>query len=161
MDRLKLKKSFLLTLTIISIIGAGFLRDFLFKFINGQLYIVYYYQTQTPVPPPLSFLLQLNYSQLYYLKWFLTFLFTGIYFLLSCITLHLLFNNKNYFKVCFVIYLFVFILSFLFMSIGYLIKDYSNMYYLARQFMGFLQSPFILMMLIPALKLYERQKDNI
>lgn len=155
------KTKILLFLLVLLIVATGFLRDFIFKAINVQLFNLYYKRPPVNVPDSIKILLDYNYSELYYSKWILTFAFAGLYLLLSCAVLLFIFQNRKYIKWCIGIYAIILILSFLFMAIGYLIKDYKNTYYLARQFMGFLQSPFILMMLIPAIKLYERQRINI
>ncbi len=155
------RKYLLLLLLIILILIAGYYRDFIFKCINAILQAMDYEASYTP-PPSLLFLKNYSYSALVKLKWGLTILFSLIYFLITIITLNLLFQKRKNILITAGSYCFVMLLSGIFMLIGYLFQSLSGqMYECARYLMGMAQSPVILMILIPALKLSSQEPNNI
>ena len=140
-------------LLILSLIFFGYLRDYLFVNINFQLAKLYYKDYIYTLPENLSFLQIFSYNQLFYGKWILTIVFMLIYFLITCAFIKKIFTEKKYIKWTAYSFLTILFISFLFYSYGILFHDYDNGYTLSRVFMGMVQSPLVLMILIPAFKL--------
>ena len=66
---------------------------------------------------------------------------------------------KKYIRITFAVYIAIILISALFIGFGLLFKNSSEtMYEFARYLMGMAQSPIILMVLIPALKLSEKEE---
>ena len=152
-----------LSILAIIIIALGFLRLFLFENINFHLQFLYYDMERSHMSESLNFLRTFTYNELYVIKWILTMLFSFAYLFLTCLVIHILFRVKKY--VLMTIYMFaaIIFISFVFYTMGLLINwdlqftDQSKTgYRLARIFMGVVQSPFPLMILIPAFMLSER-----
>lgn len=143
---------------ILIIIVFGFMRDFLFKNINYQMYHLYYQSTEEPPISPLLYaLLPLTYYQLYTIKWLLTGFFSVLYLGITLMGTYLVYPQKSnlyYVMYCYGVLL---LLSILFFGGGYVIGDPDLGYTYTRKCMGVAQSPLILMGLIPALRLLQVQ----
>jgi quinol-cytochrome oxidoreductase complex cytochrome b subunit len=154
----KIKKTFLLfTLFSLSLI-VGFVRENTFVTINYRLGDLYRNDFRIELPNWLKFLEPLNYSELYYFKWFLTVLFASVFLLLSVKIVNTFFESSKYQKITIVIFTSIFIISFLGFAVGLMIRNINKGYTFSRFFMGLLQSPFIIIFIISALKLLERNK---
>ena len=113
------------------------------------------------LPKFLSFLQEYEYDTIVNLKWLLTVLFSILYLFFSILAVKLLFNDRKYFKITLLIYLGILIVSGLFITTGFIFESTSEkMYEFARYLMGVAQSPIILMLLIPAFKLAEKEKHK-
>lgn len=152
-----------LSILTILIIAMGFFRLFLFENINYHLQFLYYHTERSHMSESLNFLRSFTYNELYIIKWMLTMLFSFAYLLITCLVIHIMFRVRKY--VILTIYMFaaIIFISFLFYSVGLIINwdlqftDQSKTgYRLARICMGVAQSPFPLMILIPAFILSER-----
>jgi len=137
----------------------GFLRDFLFVNLNYQASKTYYHTINDyRISESIRFLESWSYTKLYYTKWALTILFSSCYALLTLYSIHLVFKSKFYNKLTMYTYLTLLILSFIAFGVGYLSDNLTKGYSIARQMMGWLQSPIILMLLMPALLLNKNKK---
>ncbi|MFL5763715.1 MAG: XrtX-associated membrane protein [Bacteroidia bacterium] len=146
------------TLLLSLIILSGYFRDYIFKSINALLR-AWDNDQDYFLPAPLSFLENYDYDTLVNLKWLLTLLFSLFYFLLSVWALRLLFGDHRYRKLCLLTYAGIITISGIFIASGYMFTGISEkMYEFARYLMGMAQSPVLLMILIPALKLSEKEK---
>jgi hypothetical protein len=113
------------------------------------------------LPSPLSFLENYEYDTLVNIKWLLTLIFSLIYFVIGIFSLRLVFGDNRYLGLLITAYLSVIVLSVMFIGTGMLFSGVSaKMYQFARYLMGMAQSPIILMILIPALKLSEKEKEQ-
>ncbi len=147
-----LKKS-LLILIICLLLFLGFYRDFVFKNINALLK-AWDFDLEYSMPNSLKLFENLEYATLVNLKWLLTLLFSIIYLIIPVYTIHLLFKNKKYTVITIYLYVSITVMSSLFILTGVVFENTSDkMYEFARYFMGMLQSPIILMILIPTFKL--------
>jgi predicted MFS family arabinose efflux permease len=70
------------------------------------------------------------------------------------------FKSKLYNRVTLLIYTVIFFISLMAYGIGYVSGNYSQGYSIARQLMGWLQSPIVLMILMPALFLNKNDKEK-
>ena len=151
------KKYFFLFLLILSLLVTGFYRDFVFKNINALLQ-AWDADMDYTMPPSLTFFTNYEYHTLVNIKWVLTIVFSIIYLIISIFTVRLLFNNKKYIRLTVATYAGVLVVSCVFIAIGFVFHHSENMYSLARYLMGMVQSPVLLMIVIPAFKLNENSK---
>jgi hypothetical protein len=136
----------------------GYLRDYLFKSVNALLK-AWDYDRDYYLPAPLSFLENYDYNTLVNLKWLMTLIFSLIYLVLCVASLRIVFKSHRYLRLAIFTYVAIIILSGLFILAGMVFSGSSEkMYEFARYIMGMAQSPLILMILIPALKLSEKEK---
>ncbi len=156
--KFKLKDSLIILLLIILFVAVGFLRDAVFININSQLYKLYFKNYAFTLPNWLAYFNAWPYMKLYYFKYFLTVTFIILYFLLTALSVKLFTGDTKNIKWVFYAYAIVLILSLLSFSIGYFFNNFSKGYLFARNLLGLLQSPFITMIIIPALKLDKQQK---
>ncbi|MBL4625497.1 MAG: hypothetical protein JKY42_10215 [Flavobacteriales bacterium] len=151
----KLRYILIAGITIITI-AFGFIRDSLFKHINYQIYQL---ETSTDkiIESDLYQLIFKNLSldHLHYSKWILTIAFMIIYYALTTTGIRLIYNTKKYDRLILIIFSTIFVVS----GLSYIIGDLSNNlaigYRFSRLFMGAIQSPFILLILIPGIKFFE------
>lgn len=149
----------LLILTI-AVILSGYIRDSTFKSMNALLR-AWDLNQDYYLPRFLSFMENYEYDTIVNLKWLLTFLFSILYLIFSAIAVKLVFDNRKYLKITIFTYLGIMLFSGLFILSGYLFKGSSEkMYEFARYLMGMAQSPVLLMILIPAFKISEKEKNK-
>jgi hypothetical protein len=150
------KKTLYIALIIIVLLIIGFYREFVFKNINALIQAIDA-DMDYEMPSSLNFLSGYQYQTLINIKWVLTIVFAALYLIISMITIKVIFDNQKFRKITMMVFLAVTLLSGIFILLGFLIKSRNdNMYEIARFLMGILQSPIILMLLIPAFKLAEK-----
>jgi hypothetical protein len=163
MARGAINRSFIFSLgAVLILVLVGFLREFLFVNIGYQSTKVYYKDPEFTyeLPNALKWLGSLTYHQLYYGKWVLTVLFYGLYYSITAATIHLLYRSRRYNRVTVVVHLILFGVAALFYLVGYLMNRNAEGYTLAREIMGLLQSPLILMILLPTFYLFHASEHN-
>lgn len=147
---------------IVIIFIVGYFREMIFVHINFQRTQVYYHETDLDYnytfPGILLFLKKLDYAQLTQLKWILTLLFYLIYFGITYFLVSKIFKNKMYNLITVGAHLLFFFIAGIFYVIGHFTGNGLEGYTLSREFMGILQSPLLLMILIPSFILNDRQK---
>jgi hypothetical protein len=151
--KFNLKEGLLLLLTIILFVAIGFFRDAVFMNLNSQLYKLYFKNYDYNLPSWLSFFESWPYMRLYYFKYVLTALFVIIYFILSIISVYIFSIKKKDIKWVFYAYSIVLTLSLITYLGGYFLNNFPKGFLFTRNLLGLLQSPFITMIIIPALKL--------
>ncbi len=154
-------KKLLLILSVLVFIVCGYIREFTFYNINGQMHILYYKDDKARVSDKMKFLESYSYSQLNNLKWALTFLFAFLFLSLTLWTLKVLTGDKKFlfYAVCF--YALLFGVSGIAMAIAWVHPAWSlPCYTFARFFMGVAQSPVPAMVLVPAFFLSQRLKEK-
>lgn len=151
-----IKKSILIIFIIIFLVFWGYFRDFLFKKINSLLQ-AWDHDFDYEMPGLMKFITNFEYDTIVIFKWILTFVFWGIYLLMSVIVIKLFFTNKQFIKITIAAFITILMISGTFMMIGSLFTSASEkMYEFSRYLMGMAQSPIVLMILIPVFKLYEK-----
>ncbi|MBK7182006.1 MAG: hypothetical protein IPH89_03215 [Bacteroidetes bacterium] len=144
---------------VFALVFLSFYRDYFFRCINAML-MAWDYDMDYPMPTHLSFFEQLEYSTVN-LKWFFTLFFAFLFYLTSHLAINYQFSNKNYNRITFYLFAGLTVLSALFIGIGFLTSALSErMYEFARFLMGLAQSPLVLMVLIPAFMLVEKEKQK-
>jgi len=159
--KFKLKDSLIILLLIILFVAVGFFRDAIFMNINSQLYKLYFKNYEFSLPNWLSSIEAWPYMKLYYFKYFLTAAFVILYLLLTALSVKLFTSESKNIKWVFYAYAIVLTLSLLCFSGGYFLNNFSKGYLFTRNLLGLLQSPFITMIIIPALKLDKQQKNIV
>ena len=155
------KKIILFTFTTCIILFSGFYRDFVFKSINALIQS-HELNVGFSMPPSLSFFQNIEYTTLIKIKWLLTILFSILYLAISIFCIKILFENKKFIRITIIVYIALTAISAIFMTLGYFIPGIShNMYSFSRYLMGMAQSPIILMILIPAFKISEKDSTKI
>jgi hypothetical protein len=143
-------------LSVIFIILGG-AREIIFVNINEQIHFNEGRIAHYRVLEAFAFLKDYAVVELGNLKWGLTILFTAVYLVLSIVALRLVFDDKDAVRWLLVVYLGAFMLAGASYMIGNWLGEYQLGYTLSRRFMGALQSPFILMLMIPARMLVHQQ----
>jgi hypothetical protein len=148
---------------IVLIFIIGYFRELIFVHINFQRTQVYYHETDLDYnytfPGILLFLKKLDYFQLTQLKWILTVVFYLIYFTITYLLVSNIFKNKMYNLITIAIHVLFFAIAGVFYLIGNFTGKGLEGYTLSREFMGILQSPLLLMILVPTFILSDRQKN--
>lgn len=163
MAKTEVKRSFFLSFgAVLILILVGFLREFLFVNIGYQSTKVYYQDAEFTyeLPVALKWLNSFTYFQLYYGKWVLTVLFYCLYYAITALTIHLLYHKRKYNRVTLVVHLVLFGVAAVFYLLGYLMNRNAEGYTLAREIMGLLQSPLILMILLPTFYLFQASENK-
>ena len=136
----------------------GFSRDYLFVNINYQAGKIYYQRVDDyHVAEGLKFLETWSYKKLYFSKWILTVLYMLMYGIITIMGIHLTFKNKQYNRYAFLVYALLFVLAALVYNSGNYLLSVDRAYTISRQIMGWLQSPIIAMILLPAFYLSEKK----
>jgi hypothetical protein len=156
--KFKLKEGLLLVFLIVVFVAVGFLRDAIFMNINSQLYKLYFKDYEYTLPNWLSFFDSWPYMRLYYFKYVLTALFVILYLTLSLLAVKVFTGDAKNIKWVFYAYGIVLLLSLITYTGGYLLNNFPKGFLFTRNLLGLLQSPFITMIIIPALKLENTDK---
>ena len=149
-----LKKKTLIVSSIIAVIILGFFREFLFTHINEQLFALWY-DEPSRASDAIPCLKSVDYYTLYYTKWFLTALFSVLFYGVTIGLLKIIFDT-SYWKEILIIYGVLIACSVITMAYGYATNTLEETYLLARLFMGVAQSPLVLMVMIPGIWLRKR-----
>lgn len=156
--KIKYKEGLLILALIILFIAVGFFRDAVFMNINSQLYKLYFKNYDFTLPDWLSLFDSWPYMKLYYFKYVLTALFILLYLILSLLSVKVFTGNAKNIKWVFYAYGIVLFLSLITYAGGQLFNNFPKGYLFTRNLVGLLQSPFIVMIIIPALKLESNSK---
>ncbi len=145
---------------VFALVFLSFYRDYFFRCINAML-MAWDYDMDYAMPAHLSFLEQFEYNTVFNLKWLFTILFAYLFYVISYFAINHQFSNKNYNRITLYVFAGLTILSALFIGIGFVASALSErMYEFARFLMGLAQSPLVLMVLIPAFMLVEKEKQK-
>ena len=93
-------------------------------------------------------------------RWLTTILLNGLMMICSAIIVWKWFGNKSYFWLVIFAYFFLSLLCGVLVGVSLVLKDYELGYGIAQQIKNLLQLPFLLILFIPALTLYEKSMKN-
>jgi magnesium-transporting ATPase (P-type) len=146
---------------VILIILAAFFRDHIFKAINEQLRINYYkdeyYKYSFLAPVIKSF----SSESLNTLKFFLTFLFSGVFMLLCLLLCRIIFRDNTYNRYILITYAIVFFISAGIYLAGKLTGLEDAAYDLSRDISEFLQSPLLILIMVAVFKFDSKRRNSI
>jgi len=131
-------------------VATGFFREFVFVNVNEQIRVTYYKVGDSQLAPSMRFLEGTDYGTLYYSKWILTLVFTLIFAGLAALIVKLLFAEKKFVRLTLLVYAGVFALGILFFGLGLLLGQQEKLYTIARFLAGLVETPAMLIVLIPA-----------
>lgn len=151
---------FLIALSVLTVVALSFLRESVFENLNAHMWYLYYHSDKSYLPSYLSFLKQFSYNQLYWLKWALTIFFSLLFLVFSCLLMMLVFKEKKFIRWTIYSYLAIILVAAIAYLGGVLFNNAGNGYTISRFFMGLVQSPFLLIFLIPAFKLVVPAEDK-
>ncbi|UTW62737.1 hypothetical protein KFE98_00865 [bacterium SCSIO 12741] len=149
-----------LSIGLLIILGfvLGYFREFVFESINAHLAL-----QQMNSPSELSGILSIfnsfSPSLLYYTKFALTAFFALLFLLISLALIKAVFQTTKYFKWAYFFYLFVFGTSLVLFAMGKVIGLPEQLYMVSRYIQEIIQSPLASFMLIPAIYLYQKEKQ--
>lgn len=140
-----------ISILTLAIVALGFLRGYLFGNIN------WIYKTLTVNRPNAArhefyFLLDWEANSILKLKWLLTFIFFGLFWLMTLYIVKVVFDKSKYNKSVHILYLGMLGLSALLYLTGYLLGYSREFYHLVRTVMGIAQSFMPLMILVIIIK---------
>lgn len=138
----------------------GFSREYFFESINIKLFYLWRDEYDVIMEETLAFLNDYSYWTLYWLKWLLTGLYTGLYLIAALVVVRMFFP-AHYKKYVIISYLIVIALAIITFGSGYLIKNVDSNYAVTRQLMEWLQSPIMLLVLIPGFLLLKNKKEGV
>lgn len=153
------RKKHMLFILLISLylVGLGLFRDHLFISINYQIAKLYYHDSfEWQLPDNMKFLEAFSGTQLYYGKWLLSLIFCLLYFIPVFFAVKKYFPEKIYLRLAVYAHLAVFCIGGLFYLLALLTSDMDQWYPFSRNFLGFLQSPMMLILLIPSFLLVRK-----
>lgn len=146
-------RKILIGLLILVILAAGYGREIVFVKTNALI---------QQIDARYSIEGDWSRSSLMTFKWVMTFMFSGFYLGISMALVWLLFKSKTFVQITVLFYAIFFLISLLFFGSGYLFTDPETAYSMSRSIMGMVQSPVMIMLLIPAFYFARRisQKDS-
>lgn len=147
-------------LLVLTYIGLGFFREFVFLNINEQMRVTYYKVGDSHVSPILSGLQHFSYAELYYGKWPLTLLFAVAFAALAASIVRVALQTRTYSRWIWIAYGSVFLLGALVFLVGNMLGNAAITYDLARFLAGMVESPLLLLMLGAALVYHRRNQTN-
>ena len=157
----KTKKLLIVFIAVIYFTAIGFFREHIFVSVNYQIAKLYYNDSfEWQLPSDLKFLENYTYAQLYYGKWIITLVFCVLYFIPSFLIIRKIFKEKIFLRITAYSHLIVFLLGGFFYLIGYLTSDMDRWYSFSRNFLGFLQSPMMLIILIPSFFILGKENNS-
>lgn len=138
----------LIPIVVVLIILGGF-REIMFLNTNAQIAQLEGHIANSGVLDWLSFLRDMDVSELYSLKWVMTVGFSVLFWAISATGMWLIFKNKAAIKWLTILYLAIFCIAGIFLIIGRM-AEWDVGYTISRECMGGLQSPFPALVLIPS-----------
>lgn len=146
-------------LLLITIILAGFAREYLFANINW-IYKTLTEDRMNQARKEFYFLLEWSPKQIELLKWFLTVLFFAVFALISVAIVKLVFNNKLYNKITLLAFFAILASSGFLLIIGYIFGISDSIYNITRTLMGIGQSFMPLMILFVTFKFLPQKTSD-
>ncbi|MEM9023703.1 MAG: hypothetical protein AAGB22_08165 [Bacteroidota bacterium] len=137
----------------ITILATGFLRDFFGTNLIYQTYYTRHEKFNPHLPDLLDFYRSFTLDDIYIAKWVITIVFSLIYAGLALLLVRHLYRHREYLWWTVYAYGGLIVVSAVFFLGGYAIGKPNEGYYFSRVFMGFVQSPIVPMILIPAFRL--------
>lgn len=138
---------------VLLIIALSFFRESIFININAHMWYLFYENDKTHLSSYLKFLKSFSYKEIYWFKLGLTIFFSMIFLFFSCIIIFLIFKEKKLIRWTIFSYLTIILVAGMAYLTGTLFNSLEQGYLISRFFMGMVQSPFLLIFLIPAFNL--------
>ncbi len=156
----------LVVILVVAMILLGAFRDFLFVNVNFQLQYLWKVQVLSDslavgrAHSLFDFLKSYDYYTVYYTKFALTLVFAFLYWLNTILVVKLVFGDKKFLKYTTYVFAIVVLISLVLYGGGYLFGVPYEGYNLANRFMKLIQSPLILMVLVPIFLLIKKSTQQ-
>ncbi len=139
----------------------GWLRDYFFLNMNDQLYKLYFSGYEFRLPVPLRWMERFPYKELYYLKYFITIVFSVLYFILTWFGLKVFFpKRKQLLKEMIIVYAGLGLIAAIPMIFALFGGSFRAAYGFSRMVIGIMHSPLIFMLSFPAMFLQGKEPPN-
>lgn len=126
----------------------GYLRNYIFLYVNNEAAALWYHNSPISAPTFLGFTTGMGYATLFRLKWEFTFLFYFLFLFMSLAAIQVLFNKRMYLALCVAVYGVLMFVSLVVMISGYIIHPFAaHAYHISRSLIHICQSPFIPLLL--------------
>jgi hypothetical protein len=148
----------LLAITLVVYFGFGILKwNYIINpwLVEGDFFI-YRYSTSSQAQFNKNFSDPIRYF-LFTPKWISTILFGNIFLGLNLVIIYLIYQNKMYIKFAFWLFFWVSLISVISLGIGLSTNTYAYFYPIVSRIKELQQSPFTLILLLGAFKLYKEQ----
>lgn len=153
-----LKRRISILLLFLSLFALGFGREFVFERLNEVLGNKYAGYEIDYIYSFSRWLNQFDYWSLYYSKWILTVLASLFYLSISLLTLWLWYKNAKYLRIALYFFVGIYSLSVVLFGIGWLTGSIDQGYKFTRMTLEIVQSPLLVMFLIPSLGFLAKAK---
>lgn len=151
MTQAKLVRGTAIALLVGLMVATGFVRDWMSVNINFHLSYLYYGSETNHASPLVQQAAEgFEYMQVWYFKWILTVATAIVYGAMTAAIGVLAFKAKSFIRLTAISFGAIFMVSGIFYVGGYVFGDVNEGYLLARALMDFVQSPMVLMVLVPA-----------
>ncbi|MFT4600399.1 MAG: hypothetical protein ACI857_000573 [Arenicella sp.] len=140
-----------------SIVLLGFLREYLFGNINW-IYLTLINKRANQARKEFYYLLEWTPNEILIYKWILTFIFLGLFCLITYLIIRIQFQNKIYSKAVILVFAGLLASSGLFYTIGVVFSVQNEIYPIVRTLMGLGQSFMPLMFLFILFKFFPTSK---
>ena len=138
----------------------GLLKDYFFLNINDQLFKLYYQNSFYMLPDSLRWMESFSYLELYWFKFFMSFFFVFLFYLLTLIPLRMFFKNRlGVGKTINWIFGLVFLMALLVYGSYWIFGNNKTLFAFARMLISLLSSPLIFMVVFPFL-IFDKQSNN-
>ncbi|MCH8902751.1 MAG: hypothetical protein IIA45_02395 [Bacteroidetes bacterium] len=154
---MKAIKYSLVIFCILTLFGLGFLRDIIFLDLNYFLTNIYGTNQHSFIGGSSLDIKSAVYNSVFIAKWIWTLLFSFFYLVLACAAIFLVFRKSIYVKFTALLFVAIFLFSAVITLISAYLGFYEQGFTVARRLMEFIQSPIMVMILIPAFKLIKRK----
>ena len=161
MERNRISNIIFYSVLVLTLIAFGWLRDGFLAQYNAYLYELYYHDSEYILPQSMSYLSQFTYMELYNAKFYIIAFFCVFNLGISLMAINYIFRNKLFLKITAGFYIAILLTSGIFYLYGMMLHGSDKVYEIARSFLAWVQSPLILMILIPAFKISEKEKIQI
>ena len=152
-----MKKVIAYLFLLLALILLGYFRDYFLSQYNNYLYQLYYKDPEYAIEASFSFLKNFTYMQLYYAKFFIIAFFCLCYYAITITTIWITFKERKKIVLSSYFYIGILVIALIFYLYGLATDGSEKIYEISRTFLALLQSPLVLMILIPAFKIKFQQ----
>ncbi len=158
-NMVRMTKRIIIIFSSVIVVLLGFFRDYLFGNINW-VFKTLTTQRRLQARKEFHFLLEWSPNEILWLKWILTIVFYFLFFGFTYLILRYAFNNRVYNRITIGVFLFLFVVSGIMYTIGYISNTSETLYGSIRTLMGMAQSFIPLMILGVLYKFIPDSQDD-
>ncbi|MCB0401990.1 MAG: hypothetical protein KDD41_07890 [Flavobacteriales bacterium] len=141
-----IKKKLVVAFILLFAFTVGYIRETIFVVINSVINDYAFPYNPSYLEPP-AFLYDIETGNLIKIKWFLTFVFSLIFFGITLWLVNFYFRSKSYNRIILLTYSILFAASLIITLLGFLFNQYESFYGISRFIAGLLQYPLMTLIL--------------